>query len=176
MKWLSYDAILVAIRQVVGWISWFIVATQLYDLACWNVNSSSYFVLPTAWYKWLDDVVGPTSCEASFDLSVWATSISMVLAMHLLAWAVFFALRLARRERWLAWQRWWTRVFPFIGWSSWLLVSTFVLLAIGDAILRARGSALPGHASAFVIEMISGLLVVGSLHLAVLKIARRVKS
>ena len=164
--------VVILLRRVVGWGSWLLVATQLYNLACSKLSDSSYFVLPVAVYRWLDDVAGTTTDEASFDLAVWSTSVSMVLVLHLLVWLIFAALKLSRSESVSALRHWQIRHFSVVGWSSWLLVSTFVLLSLSDAILRARGSELPSHTSAFLIEMIGGLLVVGSLHLAILKIAR----
>lgn len=98
--------LLIAFRQVVGWVSWLLVATQLYDLALWHVDSSNYFVLPTSFYQWLEDMVRPTTFEASFGLSVWATSISMVLGLHILVWMALSGWNLARRQSGPVWQRW----------------------------------------------------------------------
>lgn len=168
--------LLIAFRQVVGWVSWLLVATQLYDLVLWNVDSSTYFVLPTSFYQWLDDVVRPTTFEASFDLSVWATSMSMVLGLHILVWMALSGWNLARRQSWPVWQRWRRRVFPIVGWGSWLLVSTITLLIMSDGILRERGSKLPSDAISLVVEIVGGLIVVGSLHLAIVSMARRRQS
>lgn len=167
------SSFLIGFTRVVGWVSWLIVATHLYAFAWWSIDSSSYFVLPIAVYEWFDDLVGTTTGEASFDLEVWSTSISMVLGLHLLTWIICSGFKHSCRESVPIWHRWQRRIFPVVGWGSWLLVSTCTLLAIGDAILRARGSELPSHYSAVLIEMIGGLLVVGLLHLAVLRIARR---
>jgi hypothetical protein len=166
----------IAFKRLVGWLSWLVVATQLYDLACSNLDDSSYFVLPTAMYQWMDELVGPTTDEASFDLAVWSTSTSMVLGMHMLAWAILAGARFADHQRGASWPRWQQKLFPVMGWSSWLLVSTITFLLIIAEIVRSRGGRLPSDAMSMILEVIGGLLLVGSAHLAVLKFMRRQRS
>ena len=139
----------------------------------WSIDSDSYYVLPLSVYRWLDELVKPMSCETSSDLDHWSTAIVMVCALHLFAWAVVSILRRALPSRTRAWSDCKRRMFVIAGWSRWLLVSTVTILTLVDYLLRARASNLPGETHAVVIEIAAGLCIVGSLHLAVLKIARR---
>jgi hypothetical protein len=161
---------------MIGWLSWLVVATHLYAFAWWSIDSSSYFVLPVAAYEWLEDLVGPTTQEATSDLEVWSTAMVMVLGLHVIAWIIYSRLRLARRPSGVVWRSWQGRILAVIGWTSWLLVSTFALFAIGDAIYEAHGGKLSNETGKQLIEFFGGVLVVGSLHLAVLKIARQRRS
>lgn len=164
---------MIALKLLIGWLSWLLVATHLYGFAMWGVDDSSYLILPTAFYQWLDDVFEPTSQDASFDLETWSTEIVAVLALHAVAWGLFYCLDLARRKRGAICGSWKRRIFPVVGWSSWLLVLTCSLIIAFDEALRSRGSKLPYGTVAQVVEVIVGLLIVGSLHVAVLRKSAR---
>jgi hypothetical protein len=163
-------------RRLVGWMSWLIVAAHVFPSVWWWIDSGSYYLLPSSVYRWLDELVGPTSCEASADLEGWSTAIVMVLAAHLIALGVVWVLRRALPDRVRAWNDRIRNVFAIAGWSSWLLVLTVTILIVVDYVLRAQGSKLPGETGAVVIEIAAGLCIVGSLHLAVLKFVRRQRS
>ncbi len=152
-------------RRLVGWMSWLIVAAHVFPSVWWWIDSGSYYLLPSSVYRWLDELVGPTSCEASADLEGWSTAIVMVCALHLFAWAVVSILRRALPSRTRAWSDCRRKMFVIAGWSSWLLVSTVTILIVVDYLLRAQGSKLPGETHAVVIELAAGLCIVGSLHL-----------
>jgi hypothetical protein len=85
---------------------WLIVATHLYAFAWWTIDRSSYFVLPLAVYRWLDDLVGPTTQESTFDLELWSTAVAMVVALHVGSWAIFSRLKVGRHHGAVAWRRW----------------------------------------------------------------------
>lgn len=164
--------LVIAIRSVIGWVSWFIVAMHLYESMWWSVDGDSYFVLPMGFYQWLDDLVEPASQETSSDLDAYSTSAVMVLGLHFFTGVIVCLLKRMGLWRRVDGSRWRRNIPSVLGWSSWLLVLTFTLLTACDALLRARGNQLPGGTVAQVVELIGGLLFVGFLHLAVVKTAR----
>jgi hypothetical protein len=169
------DRTVTALRWVVGWTSWFIVAVHIYAFAWWSIDpyGSYYFVLSDAAYVWLDDVVGPTTQDATFDLEVWSTAVSVVLGLHVVAWIVVSCLKLARRE--IDWVRhgWQKKIVTVVGWSSWLLVATFALIMAWEATYLAKSGGPPAYGGCEGLVLFGGILVVGSLHVAALTAVRR---
>lgn len=164
------------VRQMIGWVSWLIVATHLYAFAWWSIDRPSYFVLPLAVYRWLDDLVGPTTQEATFDLELWSTAIAMVLGLHVISWAIFSCLKDWRRHGAVAWISWWRRVVAVVGWVCWLLVATLVLIICGEKIYRAPNGRLPNYEGNEPALLLGTFVVVGLVHVAVLIIARMTRT
>lgn len=155
-----------AIRQALGWISWLVVATVLYAITWNRWDHDLRFAVPNDVGLWFCDALGVASLEGTYDVFIWATSILAVLALHAVTWAVF---SLGRRTLGLdgnGWPSALRRSFPAIGWTSWLLVSTFAILLIGDAIHEAHGGRLSNDPGEHLVEFVVGLLVVGFLHVA----------
>jgi hypothetical protein len=162
-----------ASRLVAGWISWLIVATVLYAFA-WSVwDDQLRYAIPKNLGLWLCGRLGVTSLEGTYDVFIWTTSLLAVLIVHAIVLAGLRSVRTRcvhlqeRRSKWPSW------LFAAVGWISWLLVLTFALLFIGDEIHQARGGKISSEPLAQWVELIGVFVVVGSLHLAFLKIARR---
>lgn len=160
-------------KRWAGWTSWLIVAAWLYGFAWTILDPSFHLAFPEAAYLWLDDLIGTTTQEGSFDLAIWSTSMTVTLGLHALVWLIGSRMKSASSRRREIWFRWQGKLFTIVGWMSWLLVSTLTLLFLSDEIYEAWGGKLANDTGEQLIELIGGFLVVGSLHLGALKITRR---
>lgn len=160
------------IRQVLGWLSWYIVSTVLYAIVWTQLDGDLRFAMPAGVVLPLSGFLRATSAEATHEVFVWSTSIVGVVCIHVAAWNVLHRLKSARcaeKRRWCPAKR---RVFTVVGWACWLLVSTSVLLAIGDAIREARGMNPSGDLREQSFAFVGGLVLMGLLHLAAVKVHR----
>jgi hypothetical protein len=157
---------MIAWRLMIGWISWLIVATVLYALAWTRLDPTFGFALPSAIYLWLEEGLGVSTAEGSYDLSIWSTSLLAVVGLHAVVWLIVLRRKRTEDSRSVQVQRF-RILLGGIGWLSWLLVSTGVVVLIGEAIYTARGGELLPHSVEQDVELFLVFLVMCLLHLAV---------
>jgi len=162
-----------AFRRMMGWISWLIVATIFYALAWTRLDPSFGFAFPSAAYIWLEERLGVSTSEGSYDLSIWSTSLVVVIGLHAVASFIALSRKQAPAESRSLGRQWCRASCRVIGWISWLLVSTGSVVLIGEAVYKARGGELPPHSAEQDIELLLGFLVMCLLHLAVPRLWRQ---
>lgn len=160
------------VRPVLGWLSWYIVATVLYAVVWERLDDDFRFAMPAEVVLPLSDFLGATSAESTYDVYLWSTSVAAVVLLHAIAWFISRWLRRAAREMESKWPCRQRLLFSVVGWTCWLLVSTFVLLVIGDEILEARGEKLSNDVREESMDLVVGILVMGLFHLAILMLVR----
>lgn len=99
----------------------------------WLTFDRSYeLALPAAAYTWIRDAFGVVGCGAPYDVDVWTTAAASTLVLHVLASSALHVVTMAstRFRRGGAVLR--RRVFPVVGWISWLLVVTLSVTLVAD--------------------------------------------
>jgi hypothetical protein len=165
--------VVIALKHLIGWVSWLIVATIIYGFAWWSVDDDYYFFLPSAVYEWLSEVLVGMSVDAIHTIDVWSTAMVGAIVLHALVLVGHWCLKrtsISYGSRFLAWRR---RIFPVVGWTSWLLVLTLAIAIIDDEIHRASDGTLPTYTSVETAAFFAGVFcVVGLIHLAVVRVVR----
>lgn len=165
--------VVTALKRSIGWMAWLIVATHIYAFAWAGIDDEYYFFFPLIVYDWLDDLVGATSVEATYDVALWSTAIAGTVGLHVLGWIGFSRLTPISVRNEPFWLQCWSRIFRVMGWMSWLLVFTLAILGIVDEIHNAREGKLPNVTGKQSIEFFGGVFCVVSLvHLVAFRIIR----
>ena len=154
-----------ATRQILGWLSWYLVATVLYAIVWTQIDTDFRFAMPADLVLPVRDFLGARSAESTYDVYVWSTSIVAVVCLHLGAYFVWCCLKTAGCGEGSKWKSYWRLVSAIVGWMCWLLVSTAALLVVGDEISEARGVRPSGDPRQQSFEFVVGVLVVALLHL-----------
>jgi hypothetical protein len=148
------------------------VAVYLYASIWLRLDESSYFVLPTSVYEWLDRAVAPTTQDATADLEEWSTAIVVVLGLHVIAGIAFSMLKLLRCGHGAGWRCWQEKIVAAVGWMSWLLVCTVAFLTAGDEMYEVFTGISPNHVGNKLVVFAGTFAVVGLFHVAAVTVHR----
>lgn len=147
------------------------IATHLYAVIWYTIDSELQFGLPLGFYEWLDDRVGTTTQEGFFDLYLWSTSVLAVIVIHGFGWVTWRCASMSSAaRRFLARTR--ARVFPAAGWISWWLVLAYFVACAGEFIYEMIGGKVPRGWGFAGVELLASALLVGLLHLAGRRVMR----